>query len=52
MLEAVLTGWNGPGRARTVANRAETALTDAVRSVLQSSEMATGYSIPNQFICR
>ena len=31
-LEAVLTGRNGPGRARTVANRAGTALTGAVRS--------------------
>ena len=30
----VLTGRNGPGRARTVANRAETALTGAVRSGL------------------
>ena len=31
-LEAVLTGRNGPGRARTVANRAGTALTGAVRT--------------------
>ena len=31
-LRAVLTGQNGPGRARTVANRAGTALTGAVRT--------------------
>ena len=31
-LGAVLTGRNGPGRARTVANRAGTALTGAVRT--------------------
>ena len=31
-LEAVLTGRNRPGRARTVTNRAETALTGAVRT--------------------
>ena len=31
-LEAVLTGRNGPGRARTVTNRAGTALTGAVRT--------------------
>ena len=35
-LEAVLTGRNGPGRARTVANRAGTALTGAVRTGPQS----------------
>ena len=35
-LEAVLTGGNGPGRARTVAYRAETALTGAVRTGLES----------------
>ena len=35
-LEAVLTGRNGPGHARTVANRAGTAPTDAVRTGLQS----------------
>ena len=33
-LEAVLTARNGPGRARTVANRAGTALTGAVRTGL------------------
>ena len=34
-LEAVLTGSNGPGRARTVANRAGTALMGVVRTGLQ-----------------
>ena len=33
-LEAVLTGRNGPGRTRTLANRAETALTGVVRTGL------------------
>ena len=36
-LEAVLTGRSGPRRARTVANRAGTALTGAVRTELKSS---------------
>ena len=35
-LEAVLTARHGSGRARTVANRAETALTGAVRTGLRS----------------
>ena len=35
-LEAVLTGRNGSGRARTVANRAKAALTGAVRTGLSS----------------
>ena len=34
-LQQVLSGRNGPGRARTVANRAGTALTVAVRTGLQ-----------------
>ena len=32
-----LTGWNGPGRARTVTNRAGTALAGAVRTGLQQA---------------
>ena len=39
-LEAVLTGRNGPGRARTVANRVGTALTGAVRTGLKSGQEA------------
>ena len=35
-LETVLTGRNGPGRARTVANRAGIELTGAVRTGLHA----------------
>ena len=38
-LEAVLTGRNGLGRVRTIANRAETALTGAVRTGLNPSRL-------------
>ena len=36
-----MTGWNGPGRARTVTNRAGTALTGAVRTGLEPPVRAT-----------
>ena len=39
-LEVVTTGRNGPGRARTVANRAGAALTGAVRTGLYRPEIA------------
>ena len=65
-LEAVLTGRNGPGRARTVANRAGngrkqagTALTGAVRTGLHCRSRAaacgrrgTGQFIWPQLVCR
>ena len=41
-LEAVLTGRNGPGHARTVTNRAETALTGAVRTGLKPARWPIG----------
>ena len=43
-LTAVLTGRKGPGRARTAANRAGRALTDAVRTGLQRSLVRQGVS--------
>ena len=52
--EAVLTGRNGPGRARTIANRVGTALTGAVRTGRQSSshQCPVLLSPPLQSSCR
>ena len=45
-LEAVLTGRNGSGRARTVANRAGTALTGAVRTGCKQPGSTDGRRTP------
>ena len=55
-LEAVLMGQNGPGRARTVADRAETALTGAVRTGLYfhgaGADSRTARLLMSIWLCR